>query len=184
MYLINTYRLKVIFLIATIAVGIYTIISFTKESVPEEIQISYNDLIINHITNTPFTGRIVDTLADKIITYDVVDGIRNGEFIVTQIDGKKSVSGTIVNNKNEGKWSYYYSTGELESEGYFKNDLLSDKWVWYYKNGNVMEEGVFVKGKRDGLWKLYKEDGSIKKFVFFKNGEIINSVDVTSRAAS
>jgi hypothetical protein len=184
MYLISSYRLQVFILIATIAVGLYTIISFNNnyESVPDTV--SGNDLIINQVTSKPFTGRVVDTLADKIITYDVVDGIKNGEFIVSQLDGTKSVSGTIVKNKNEGKWSYYYSTGELESEGNFKNDILVDKWIWYHKNGNVMEEGFFVKGKRDGLWKLYREDGSIKKFVFFKNGDIINSVDVKSHAAS
>lgn len=184
MYLINSYRLQVFILIATIAVGLYTIISFNNNSDPVPETVSSNDLIINEATNSPFTGRVVDTLADKVITYDVVDGIKNGDFIISQLDGKKSVTGTIYKNKNEGKWSYYYSTGELESEGYFKNDLLVDKWIWYHKNGNIMEEGVFVKGKRDGLWKLYREDGSIKKFVFFNNGDIVNSVDVKSHAAS
>ncbi|OGU77847.1 MAG: hypothetical protein A2V93_06830 [Ignavibacteria bacterium RBG_16_34_14] len=179
-----SYRIKVSFLLATIAVGIYTLISISNSSEKQISVFTQDGLIVNQATDEPFTGKVVDTIANQIISYDVIDGIKNGEFTICLLNGNKAVSGNIINNKNEGKWSYYYSTGELESEGFFNNDVVVDKWAWYYQNGNKMEEGVFINGKRDGLWKLYNQDGSLKSSVFFNDGNVVNSFNVKSPVAS
>lgn len=184
MYLINSYRIQVFLLLATIAVGIYTIFAMADDPEPAGSIATYDGLIINQINNTPFTGKIVDTVANKVITFDVKNGIKNGEFIIHDMKGNKSITGNIINNKNEGKWSYYYSSGELESEGFFKNDITVDKWIWYHKNGKVMEEGMYVDGQRDGVWKLYNENGNLKKVVFFNKGNIVSSFDTKHSVAS
>jgi antitoxin component YwqK of YwqJK toxin-antitoxin module len=178
-----SYRIQVYFLLATITVGIFTLLSISDEPVIVGSVVTKDGIIINQATNKPFTGKVVDTVANQVVTYEVSEGIKNGEFTILT-NGKKSVSGHIVNNKNDGKWSYYYSTGELESEGLFKNDLASDRWIWYYPNGEKMEEGIFKDGKRDGLWKLYNDDGSLKSTVFFENGNVVNSFKVDSPIAS
>jgi uncharacterized protein len=49
-----------------------------------------------------------------------------------------------MNNKNDGKWSYYYASGELESEGYFKDDVVEGKWTWYYPNGKKWNKEYFL----------------------------------------
>jgi len=124
-----------------------------------------------------FTGRIIDTLANKIIIYDVVKGMKNGEFKIYYSSGNLEMTGAIKNNKNEGKWSYYYPNGQIESEGYFKEDNVTDKWVWYYKNGIIKEEGNFLNGKREGYWIIYNEKGKIKTKIIFRNGEKINEIN-------
>jgi len=170
-----SYRIQVYFLLATIAVGIFTLISILNSPKNPGSVITKDGLIIDQVTNEPLTGTVIDTIANQILSYDVVNGIKNGEFTICLLNGNKTVAGNIINNKNDGKWSYYYSSGELESEGYFKDDVISDKWVWFYPNGNKMEEGVFINGKRDGIWNLYKEDGSLKSKIFFNKGNMIDS---------
>ena len=103
-----SYRIQVFFLLATIAVGIFTLISISKSKNLGSV-ITKNGMIINETTNEPFTGKVIDTVANQIVSYEVVEGIKNGEFTIKLIDGTKAVSGKIINNKNEGKWSYYYS---------------------------------------------------------------------------
>jgi antitoxin component YwqK of YwqJK toxin-antitoxin module len=179
-----SYRVQVFFLLALIAVGTYTLISISYSGNEFGSVVTKDGLIVNQTTSKPFTGRVVDTVANQVVSYEVINGIKNGEFIINYLDGTKAVDGNIINNKNEGKWSYYYLTGELESEGYFKNDIASDEWTWYYPNGNKMEEGLFIKGKRDGKWKLYNENGSLKSTVIFNEGNVVTSFNEKSPMAS
>ncbi|MDO8549591.1 MAG: hypothetical protein Q7S39_05485 [Ignavibacteria bacterium] len=184
MHRLFSYRIQVSFLLATIAVGIYTLISISNSSEIPGSVFTRDGVIVNQSTDKPYTGRVVDTVANQIVSYEVVDGIKNGEFVICLTNGNKAVTGNIINNKNEGKWSYYYSSGQLESEGSFKNDVVVDKWTWYYPNGNKMEEGIFINGKRDGMWKLFNENGSLKSTIFFSEGNVVNPFNVKSPVAS
>lgn len=178
-----SFRTKVAFLLIVIAAGIYTLASIDNHSSSGSVY-EKDGLLINYNTNKPHTGTVIDTIYNQIITYEVINGIKNGNFMVTLINGNKLISGKMNNNKNDGKWSYFYSTGQLESEGNFKNDLAVDKWTWFYPNGEKKEEGNFTNGKRNGIWKSYKEDGSLKSTLFFKKGKVINSFDLKDSVAS
>jgi antitoxin component YwqK of YwqJK toxin-antitoxin module len=125
MKVFNSYRIQVFFLLASIIVCIYTIISISDSSESAGTVFNSDGLIIKENSDDePFDGKIIDTLANKIISYDVKNGLKNGEFTIFFLDGKKEISGKIFNNKNEGKWYYYYPSGKLETEGYFKNDIV------------------------------------------------------------
>ncbi len=143
---------------------------------------SQNGIIYSQATDEPYTGRIIDTTSSRIIKYDVKNGLKNGEFLICFLDGKTAMYGKIKKNKNEGKWSYYYPNGKLESEGCFKNDIVIDKWTWYYSNGQKKEEGNFLEGKREGVWKMYKADGTLKTTIFFKEGNVVNTIDLKRSA--
>jgi antitoxin component YwqK of YwqJK toxin-antitoxin module len=133
-------------------------------------------LILKEGEDIPFTGRILDTLDNKIIEYDVVNGVKNGEFVITSTEGESAIYGFIENNKNVGKWSYFFNNGELESEGYFKEDNPHGKWFWYYKGGNVKSEGYYINGVKVGRWKTYSEQGSLVNLKTYVNGELVNEV--------
>jgi hypothetical protein len=51
-----------------------------------------------------FSGKIVDTLAQRILEYEVVDGKKNGEFRISSLTGEVMMAGNIKNNLNEGLW--------------------------------------------------------------------------------
>ncbi|HAB52872.1 MAG: hypothetical protein A3K31_16145 [Ignavibacteria bacterium RIFOXYA12_FULL_35_25] len=119
-----------------------------------------------------FSGKVVDTLAKKILEYEVVDGKKNGEFKISSLNGSVEMEGKIKENLNEGQWRYYYPSGQLESVGDFENNLSEGKWTWYFENGKIREIGYFKAGKKDGDWTIYDEKGNIKRKLFFKEGQI------------
>lgn len=164
-------------LLTAVATGLL-IISSCSDSPNSTLVYSKGNMIYNQATDEPYTGKIIDTVVNRIIKYDVKNGLKDGEFIIYFLNGKKAIYGKIKENKNEGKWSYYYPNGKLESQGYFKNDKPISKWIWYYSNGEKKEEGSFINGKREGLWKLYKENGTLKTSVYFKDGNVINTIEL------
>lgn len=134
-----------------------------------------NGLIFLQGSNTPFTGTVHDTVNKKVVSYEVVEGIKNGEFKISSLNGKIEMSGKMVNGKNEGKWQYFYPGGELESEGYFMNDSANGKWTWFYEDSVKKEEGFLINGKKDGRWVQYDEKGNIVLETFFKDDQEIDN---------
>jgi antitoxin component YwqK of YwqJK toxin-antitoxin module len=129
-----------------------------------------NNIVYKNDTNTPFTGIIKAKAEGKNFEYYVKDGLKNGEFKITFENGNLVMKGNIVNDKNEGKWVYYYPSGELESEGNFKYNKPDGIWAWYFPSGKVKEKGIFVDGLREGNWKMYDELGHISMENEYKNG--------------
>lgn len=119
-----------------------------------------------------FSGKVIDTLAKKIIEYEVVDGKKNGEFKISSMSGKVEMVGKIKDNLNEGQWRYYYPSGQLESVGNFINNLSDGKWTWYFESGKIREIGNFKAGKKDGDWTIYDEKGKVKRKLYFKEGQV------------
>jgi antitoxin component YwqK of YwqJK toxin-antitoxin module len=172
-------------ILSSILILSFIVISSCSDSSNSSTLIYTKDgVIFSQATDEPYTGRIIDTVSNRIIKYDIKDGLKNGEFLISFLDGKTAIYGKIKDNKNEGKWSYYYPNGKLESQGYFKNDVVIDKWTWYYDNGQKKEEGNYVAGKREGTWKMYKEDGTLKATVFFKEGNVVNSINLKRTSIS
>ncbi len=119
-----------------------------------------DNIIYQRGKNTPFTGIERTRVQDKIIEYEIVDGIKHGNFRLYFDNGNLEIDGKIEQNINTGLWKYFYETGELESEGYFVEDLPEGRWVWYYQSGEIKEEGSFHKGKRVAWWYQYNPDGT------------------------
>ena len=168
-------KISVILFILLIPFVIIIILSSKPPQVKGKFYIK-NGLIMNPVNNKIYTGKIVDTVQKKIIEYNVVNGLKNGEFVIRYLNGNLQIKGTMKDNKNSGEWKYYYPSGQLESVGNFKNDVVSDEWIWFYQNGNRKEKGIFVNGKREGKWDLYDGDGKIKTIIYFSNGKIITKV--------
>lgn len=136
-----------------------------------------NGLYYADSTSTlPYTGRNKSKMMDQVIEYDVVNGIREGDFIVYYPNKRIQIIGKLSNNKNVGEWKYYYSNGALETVGGFLDDKPSGKWIWYYQNGKTAEEGILLEGKREGVWKSYDSLGSEKIIRTYKTDELIDSI--------
>ena len=135
-------------------------------SCDDDVELTENDLEIrdNIIylrgTQTPFTGIERARIDDKIIEYEIVDGVKHGSFKLFYENGNKEIIGNIENNANSGEWKYFYESGKIESEGYFVEDMPEGRWVWYYESGKIKEEGSFHKGKRVSWWYQYDAHGN------------------------
>lgn len=120
-----------------------------------------DNIIYKRGEDEPFTGTEKAKVEDKIIEYDIVNGVKHGRFRLYFSNGNIAASGQIDSNKNTGKWQYYYESGSIESEGIFVNDLPDGKWVWYHSSGSLKEEGNYDMGKRSGIWKSFDENGGL-----------------------
>jgi len=132
-----------------------------KNDIPKSDLFIKDSLIYKKGSDTPFTGREKARIEDKIIEYDIVNGIKHGEFFLYYEDGTLQMKGRIDNNKNIGKWQYFYTNGEIESEGFFVDDIPEGRWTWFYANGKLKEEGSYHNGQRVGWWKQFDENGNI-----------------------
>jgi hypothetical protein len=126
--------------------------------------------------DSPYSGRVLDTLENKILEYDVVNGLKHGEFIISTLDGNNSVYGFIENNKNVGVWKYFYENGNLESTGGFQDDKPMGKWTWYYQNGKLKSEGIYILGLSEGRWMNYDSEGFLVSIINYSKGEIVREL--------
>lgn len=142
----------------------------------QHIEIKEDGLIYKVGQPMPFTGRVIDTLDNRVLEYDVLNGLKNGEFRVSSISGITSIYGFIKDNLNDGKWKYFYENGQVESTGYFHNDKPEGKWTWFYANGKIKETGTYFEGKRSGRWLKYDEKGNLSKMTYYNSDEVVNEV--------
>lgn len=63
-------------------------------------------------------------------------------------------SGTFINGKRDGLWSYFHENGRLYAEGNFHLDTMKGAWSFYYSNGQHCATLNFT-GRYFGKW----EDG-------------------------
>ena len=149
-------------------------LSCGKEEIPKSSLIVKDNLLYKRGSSIPFTGREKALVENKIVEYDVKDGLKHGEFRIFSADGKLEIQGQIDSNKNVGKWQYFYTNGKVESEGYFNYDRPNGKWVWNYSDGKKKEEGSYRNGERVGMWYQYDNNGEI---LFENNYDLIDTLN-------
>ena len=74
------------------------IISSCSDSPKSTYIYSHSNIIYSQATDEPFTGRIIDTVANRIIKYDVKNGLKDGEFVIYFLNGKKEICGKVKAN--------------------------------------------------------------------------------------
>jgi antitoxin component YwqK of YwqJK toxin-antitoxin module len=143
------------------------------------IKTTSGDLIYSPDNSQPFTGRMQDTLSNTLIAeYEVVNGIKQGEFTLLTLDGNFAIHGYMNKNKNDGTWKYFYDSGELECTGDFDNDVPVSKWTWFYKNGMVKTIGTFLNGEPDGRWIKFNDEGITTIIINYSNGEVVSQFQI------
>ena len=152
-------------------------ISCNKNEVPESSLELRDTLIYKKGEANPFTGHEKARIQDKIIEYDVVNGIKQGDFKLYFLNGNLQIEGRMENNRNVGEWKYYYESGGIESKGEFENDKPKGEWTWYYPSGEIKEKGNYFEGKRIGRWQQFDEAGNITDEKEFSLQDSINNVE-------
>lgn len=149
-------------LVIAFALILLFLTTYCEEKYIPETSLEMRDtLIYKKGSEVPFTGREKAKVENKIIEYEIVNGVRQGEFVIYYDNGNAQMKGQLDNNRNVGKWQYFYESGELESEGFFDDNMPEGKWSWYFHSGNLKEEGNFYKGRRVGIWRTYDENGNV-----------------------
>lgn len=145
------------------------------------ITVANNDIIYSEDNSIPFTGKMLDTLDNKLIVeFHVVNGLKQGKFSLLKMDGSFALQGYMNKNKNDGNWKYYYEGGQLECTGNFDNDNMTGKWRWFHLNGALKCEGTYINGQPEGLWRKYNIDGTPCLLINYRFGEVISFVQLNN----
>ena len=138
-----------------------------------------SEMIYSPDKSKPFTGKLQDTLDNKLIAeYEVVNGVKQGEFTLFTMDGNFAIKGFMNKNMNNGTWKYFYDSGELECTGDFDNDTPVSRWTWFYKNGTIRSTGNYINGEPDGRWIKYNEEGVAILVINYCRGEVVSQIQI------
>lgn len=70
--------------------------------------------------------------------------------------------GDFVNNKKEGKWTFYFNNGKPKHILSYKGGTADGEAIFYYKNGNIRETGTWRNNRWVGEYKMYYRNGQPK----------------------
>lgn len=77
-------------------------------------------------------------------------------------DGVTKSIGNYSNGQRVGEWEFYYPQGTLEQKGLYNDKGKPEgKWTWYFSSGQVLREENYRNGLKDGQSTQYSIDGKI-----------------------
>src|SRR5690554_1115174 len=71
------------------------------------------------------------------------------------------MKGSFVMDQPDGKWEYYYYTGDLEKITHYKDGKLDGEYIYYFDNGEVNVKGRFEAGQKSGEWTWFTNSGVV-----------------------
>lgn len=100
---------------------------------------------------------------DKVIARGMIDslGRREGKWIFYYETGEKRSEGIYEKGMKQGAWNFYFKNGKTEQQGNYKDDFAYGSWKWYYLSGMLHREEYYKKGKEDGLSVEYDSTGIV-----------------------
>lgn len=100
---------------------------------------------------------------------------KQGHWVLTNQEKKlpgyqpnqKVEEGKFIDNKKEGKWTFYFNNGKPKHILFFENGSPNGEATFYYKNGNIREIGTWKNNRWVGEYKTYYRNGKLKNHFNF-----------------
>ncbi len=133
---------------------------------PDSIWISY---FKNGKTN--WTGLYKDSLMQQKWSFYYSNDSLAGTGYFINGNGTSIDEIGIPENGRDGKWTQYYSNGNIRSENYWKKNHLFGKSYKYYESGTIESiDNYSNDGKRVGVQTTYYENGKIRDTENYTDG--------------
>ncbi len=94
-------------------------------------------------------------------TGTLVDGKHEGLWNFRYEGGAPMAKGNYVNDKQVGRWIYWFENGNVEWQGGFA-ERLSGPTFFGYDNGNKRAIGSFEDGLEEDLWTFWDSSGDLR----------------------
>ena len=73
--------------------------------------------------------------------------------------GKVESRGPYVGGLKNGEWISYYDNGQIFYKGNYQNDFAQGNWNYFFQNGQPYQTGEFRKDVRVGEWTICIQPG-------------------------
>jgi len=91
---------------------------------------------------------------------------------------QKVEEGHFINNKKEGKWTFYYRNGKPKHILFYENGVPDGAATFYYKNGTIRETGTWRNNRWVGEYKQFYENGNPKNHFNYDNRGLKNGKQI------
>mgnify|MGYP003537914774 FL=1 len=117
----------------------------------------YNDKQVGVWRKITYTGFVCEIE----IFYDTLEFL--AERILYYPDGKIKAKGYVSSLPvNDTVFVYDEEKKDLSKPMYIKEAIMKQgRWIYYYDSGNEESEGQYIADKKKGVWKYYNEKGGL-----------------------
>ena len=130
-------------------------------------------LLYKKFSDIPFTGEVSSIFHDSIFKGMVVNGKRDGKWVLYDNDLDKTIRGIgfYKDGKYHGEGLNYHKNGQLSHKFFYDNGKLVGEWIEYHKSGKLKLKRNYINGEREGEGLSYYENGQLFTKVNYKNGK-------------
>jgi hypothetical protein len=93
----------------------------------------------------------------------MLDGKRDGRWTFWYKTGQKQLEGEYIKGKKTGIWVKWDERGAKTTEGEFLHGKMHGRWTDWYVNGQRAQESHWLHGKRNGTWTSWSMNGAVEK---------------------
>lgn len=147
-----------------------------------------NDTIKEELLENYFQG-ILDKTYEMGVDYTHLDKVNNiyykngyqepytgksfGYFKNRQI----GLKGAYIDGKKDGKWEYWYSSGQNKMLVHYNKGKKIGKWTYWFDNGIRRIDNNYINDNLDGKNYWWYNNGNKKKIALYKNGKFIGKIE-------
>lgn len=113
----------------------------------------------------------------KIEEQNFQQGMLNGPFFISSVDGKLKERGNYEEGKPNGLMQYFDIKGNLILEGNMLNGLKNGIWTKWYDYTQKEEEKNFKNDVLHGLCTYWYIDGNIKREEVYEEGKLVKETN-------
>lgn len=88
-------------------------------------------------------------------------------------NGQAKRTGSVVDGRNNGRWTWYYPSGKKRMEGTFDHGKRTGVWHTFSASGDTLTEAFYADDKLNGPYTLFGPDNRRGTVTFYKNDQPI-----------
>ena len=89
----------------------------------------------------------------------------------TYPNGQKKEVGGILNDRKEGKWGWWYASGQKRGEAIYSNGKKNGPAAYWFENGNLDRKGEFRKDRLHHEWTFWYPSSEKRSIATYLRGQ-------------
>ncbi|MBP8822372.1 MAG: hypothetical protein KBH07_01855 [Flavobacteriales bacterium] len=90
-------------------------------------------------------------------------------------NGQLKRTGSAVNGRNQGRWTWYHPNGRKKMEGDFDGGKRTGRWATFSPTGDTLTLSTYRNDKLNGPHKVYGPDGRPAQVITFLDDQPVSA---------
>ena len=150
---------------------LFTSVGWSK-SIDNAELIKRDGLYYEKFTDAPFNGTVTG-----LQTGNITKGKKEGKWLWFYYSGQLREKTFYVDGKKEGERLWYRESGEVKIIENYKKGKLTGESMWYHSNGKLQFKVYYKNGEIDGEYLEYYDSGKLISKKIYKDGKLIETIE-------